>query len=400
MSNAHKGLGSFCIPLLFSALFLISCEDPGSVGSDYINKSELVFDTLTIANITSESYSGYSGRMGFVSVGDFDDPAFGEISATGMFKPAVSLNLPASKKLDDSYTFYLDLRVDTARVYGDSLLENTYSIYQITTPWNGVAFKLNDDMNYDTGQPVGTFSHSNEASVLVPLSDAWRDIYLDYYNAEDADSLLQYEFGGLAIVSNTTHNKIIFPQNSTRFLAIKAIDEADTVIINARDWAYTLSRQNAVYPTEMSPLHSTIETMLNFELSDFFSEIEGKNLIKAELVFYEATDYMRSGLTSNQIRPPVNTINIDLGKEADAEYEFQFSPADLVGTKNAADNTFRINITNYFNNVTYGSENRMELYMGIGSSLGIITSTLVYNENAPAALHPKLILTYLEEVQN
>lgn len=400
MSNAHKSLGSFCIPLLFSALFLISCEDPGSVGSDYINKSELVFDTLTITNITPESYSGYSGRMGYVAVGNFDDPAFGEISAVGMFKPAISLNLPASRKLDDSYTFYLDLKIDTSRVYGDSLLENSYNVYQITTPWNGISFKINSEMSYDTGNLVGTFDHAHQASVLVPLSNAWRDVYLSYYETPNADSLLQHEFGGLAIVSNTTSDKIIFPQNSTRFLAIKAIDEPDTVVINIRDWAYTLTRQNEAYPLEMSPLHSTLEAMLSFELSDFFSEIEGRNLIKAELVFYEATDYISNGLSNTQLRPLVNTINIDLDKEADVAYGFQFSPADMIGTKNAADNTFRINVTNYFNNVTYGNEKRMELNMGIGTSLGIVTSTLVYNENAPAALHPKLILTYLEEVQN
>lgn len=390
-----------CYFYLFAVLLIFTaCENPGNIGEDYIDKSELIFDTLTVGSTQNPEFIGYTGRLSRLAIGSFDDPLFGSITTASLIKPSINVTLPAEDSLDESYSLKLKLVFDKTVTYGDTLSAVNYSIHEVTSYWNGLHFKLNSDFTYDESTQLSSFSLTNEDSVIIDLPDSWRETYNQFVYADGtvSDSLLQYEFKGLAIVADENANRIIHPLISrSRFLAINDNTEPDTTEISLRDWAYSFSRENAAIPAETSVLHSTVENVIHFTLADFVPQIEGKNFIKAELIFHEAQEELENSLQVNEIRPAVTAVNIDVNYDSDAAHEFQFGQVEMPGSKNSSTNTFRINVTNHFNALIFGNDDKTDLYLGIGSNAGAIRSTLVYNENAPEALQPKLILTFLEE---
>ena len=400
MRNTNKGLSTLCIPLLTFLVLLTACENPGSVGNEYVDKSDLTFDTLAINQTEAQSYIGYSGRLGYVNIGKYSDAIFGDITATALLKPTVdNIEFPEGDSLDNEYVMKLQLELDSTQVYGDTLSDANFNIYEITSNWNGTNYKTTDDLTYDESSAVGSFTVTDKHSITVDLADSWKDKFATYlYSSGDAaDSLFQYEFKGLAIVADDNSGKIIFPRISTsKFLAINDDSEPDTVFFNLRDWAYRIERLNSNYSADISPLHTTVEGMVHMNLSSFIPFIEGKNFVKAEVVFYEAGGLLDSSLPENNVRPSVTGVNLDIGFDTDPAYEFMFGNVELLGSKRTSDRSFRINVTNYFNNYLYGDEDRTDLYLGIGSTSGLLRSTLVYNENAPETLQPIIILTFLE----
>ncbi|MEX0608784.1 MAG: hypothetical protein WD016_10545 [Balneolaceae bacterium] len=399
MSSTHKGLAAFCIPLLTLLILFTGCEAPGSVGGDFVDKSELTFDTLSISNIQPQSYNGYTGRLTFVTMGNYSDPVFGDIEARALLKPTRSTSMPEGELLDsDEYSMQLQLVMDSLSTSGDTLSPANYSVYEVTSQWNGSTFRLDSELSYNETNLVGSFSITNEDTVTVDLSDEWKNTFAGYLqnDAPDADSVYQYEFRGLALVADDGAGKLSFPRMaSSRFLAINT-EDPDTTNFSVRDWAYNLNRTGETTQSDVSALHNTVEGMLLLNIEGLIEEFEDNNLIRAEIVFYEAIDELE-GLPANHVRRTVNSIGMDIGVEEDPAYDFQFGALEATGSRNSSDGSFRINITNYINNTIYGTEDRTDLYIGIGSNTGDLKSALIYNQNAPENLLPKLIITSLTD---
>src|SRR5690554_4107660 len=117
MTNTTKGLTTLCICLFTVLALFTGCEDPGSIGEEYIDKSELTFDTLSVKAIQNQNYTGYSGRLAHIATGNYSDDIFGDITALALLKP--SLSLPAGKKLTDDHDLKLKLLINNVLTYGD-----------------------------------------------------------------------------------------------------------------------------------------------------------------------------------------------------------------------------------------------------------------------------------------
>ena len=125
------------------------------------------------------------------------------------------------------------------------------------------------------------------------------------------------------------------------------------------------------------------------------SDNSTKNIIRADLVFYEAEDILDDALPANHQRLGVKSLNLDLVEDIEPVYEYQFGRVDFNGGINSEEPVFKINVTRYVNNVIFGQEGRKELILGIGSNSGALRSTLLYDFTAPEDVRPKLIITSL-----
>ncbi len=403
MTRTNKGFVSLCIPLLALLFIFNGCEDPGSVGSDYVDKPTLTFDTLSISQTDFLSYKGYSGRLGFIPIGHYSDALFGEIDVKGFLKPSRAPAIPDSIKLDESFDVKLELALDSLENYGDTLSQTNFTVYEITSPWRSNALNIDDDIQY--GDIVGSFTVGDQRNIVVDLSQQWIDKYKAFfYNTDevaDIDSSYNYNFGGLAIVSDQQDSKISFSRSDgTKFLFINGAvsDTTDTLAVPLRDWGFTLDRAGAVTPNNTYPIHTTLEGMIGITMPDSLLRADNntKNIIRADLIFYEAEQELEANLPPNHIRLPIASLNMHLKERIEPVYEYQFGSIEFLGVPTNEDKpAFQINITNYVNDVIFGGESRRELILGAGSTSGALRSTLLYNENAAENVRPKIIITSL-----
>lgn len=402
MTTTNKGFFSLCISLFTLIILFNGCEDPGSVGSEFVDRPTLTFDTLNIAQTELQTFQGYSGRLGFIPIGQYSDPIFGDIDTRGFYKPFRTPSLPDSVDLDESFEMKMRLRVDSLESYGDSLSQSSFSVYEITSEWRGNALRIHDEIQY--GPAVGNFTIGQEKEIIVDLDQNWVDEYKCYYyncnDLSDVDSAYVRDFKGLAIVSDQQNSKISFTRSDgSGFILINGVqsDTTDTINVSMRDWGFTLDRSGATSAPNTFPLHTTLEAMNSITMPDSLLQAENntKNIIRADLVFYEAKDILNANLPANHVRLGINSLNLDLIETLEPAYEYQFGQVDFFGQADEDEPLFKINVTNYVNNVIFGNEPRTELILGVGSASGVLRSTLIYGVTAPEDLRPKLIITSL-----
>lgn len=401
MISTNKGSFSLYISLLALLFIFNSCEDPGSVGSEYVDRPELQYDTLSIDNTQLLNYAGYSGRLSFIPMGSYSDPLFGEVSANALFKPLLAPAVADSIELGD-FSMQLHIRLDTLQTYGDTLSSSTFTLYEVTQPWRGRALRLDEDLQHGTN-PVGTFTIAAGASAITVdnLSDTWVDKYKCYYtNCNDRaqiDSVYNYEFGGLIAVPDDGNSKIEFGLASESQFTFISEAETDTVDVPLRDWGYTLERGQQNLPQHTFALHSTLESMTKIvmPLQALKDGTSSRNILRADVVFYEAENELLSSLPANHHRLRINGINLGPVAIDDPVYQYQFGNISFFGIRTEDEIGYEINVTNYINNVLFGNESRDELILGIGSSTGALRSSIFYDETAPEHLRPKIIITSL-----
>ena len=103
--------------LAFSAIllgFVVSCEDPGSVGATFVDESEVKVDTILLSGMPLTSVDPYMGKLSSSPVGKFSDPMFGDIETITFFKPDVDRLSTDTLFADD--VLRLKLKVNTAYV--------------------------------------------------------------------------------------------------------------------------------------------------------------------------------------------------------------------------------------------------------------------------------------------
>lgn len=400
MTKTNKGFVSLCIPLLTLLILVSSCEDPGSVGSQYVNSPKLTFDTLSISQTQLLSYDGYSGRLGFIPIGQYSDPLFGDITLNGLYKPVRNPPLPDSIDLADDFQMKLKVSLDSLESYGDTLSQSSFSIYEVTSSWRSSALKISDQQQF--GDLVGSFTVSNEKEIVVDLSQQWVDEYKAFYNSDagNVDSTYNYEFGGLAIVNEQQNSKISFSRSDrTNFLFINgaASDTTDTLNVALRDWGFTLNRSGENLSSDTFPLHTTMESLLSITMpnAELKAQNETKNIIRADLLFYEDQDLLTSNLPAGNQRLDVASLKLHLKETIEPIYEYQFGNVEFTGIPVTSREYYKINITNYVNDVIFGEQPFDELILGIGSNSGAIRSTALFNTTAPEQFQPKIIITSL-----
>ena len=408
MSSAFFKASTYCLVVVFLALIgLAGCESPGSVGSDLgESKADVVVDTLSdnyITGITTRSFNYYSGNFQFFSAGEYEDPLFGNLRATGLIKP--SLPTTAGDSLTQDSEMSMRLIFDGSRVYGDSLAEQTYDLYEVNELWRGRAFKLYDDIQLDELQgPISSFTVGVEDSIDVPLPQEWVDTYRAYADTANADSLYEREVFGLALVPTGDSNKIVAPNmSSTRFSIINPTEE-DTFDVNSNRWAYMLERGGSSFPEGSVALHSTNEQILSFGLDLGSTDIRATDISKAELVLYQNNELMDQSMQSESPtsdRPAVQLAQLYLVNPD--QLPDNITPGSPVanGFYSEDDEAFHFSITSQIQSILLndGLSEDSEFVVTLGPN-GIVRSSVIYTNDAPADKRPKLIITSLKNNSN
>ena len=380
------------------SLIFYSCENPGSVGESFTDiGTEIVVDTLEIGDISTDSVDAFSGMLNYISAGQFNDPMFGNIKATGLIRPS----LPSSSSESDFVSgaeMRLKLVFDKNLVYGDRLSTAQYDLVEIDQVWRGKSWKLSNDVQLANNDPIASFEVGQEDSLEVPLDSAWVSRYREFYlsDASNRDSLYTYEFHGLALVPRNETKIIPFDPSGSEFVIYNP--EADTVSVEPSHWAYSLERTNAPEaPSGSEKAFSTLERVLSFGL-----DLEEKNLInvnisKVDLVLYQNTEAMDESLSqvsASAERPDNTSARLHLINPDQASTVLDPGDPIVVGQYKEADQAFHFNITSFVNEVLVnGVPEGRKFYFRLQTNNGVVRSSLLYNHNAPVGKRPTIIVT-------
>ncbi|MBO6584918.1 MAG: DUF4270 family protein [Gracilimonas sp.] len=404
MSRTNKGFFSLCISLLTLVIIFNGCEDPGSVGSEFVERPSLTFDTLSISQTEALSYNAYSGRLSFIPVGKYSDQLFGEVDVLSLVQPSINPSVDDSIEVDENFQLKMRIQLDSLPHYGDTLSQSNFNLYEITSNWRGRSIRIDDEIQYSN--QVGSFTVGDEKNIIVDLSQDWVDRYKNFYFNESAssDSLYANQMKGLALVADQNNSRIsIARTGSFNFIIVNGVqsDTTDTVTVPLMDWGFTMERTGAVNSPNTFPLHSTLEGLMKITMPNdvLKEESQSENIIRADLVFYEAEDEMSQSLPANHNRPPVDFLNLYIEPDVEPVYEYQFGATIGGSDSDVGDGVFKINVTNYVNSVLFGDQSEDKLVIGTRNTAAQLRSTLIYDFTAPENLRPKLIITSLADQQ-
>lgn len=413
----HKKRSSFLLIVVFSILLGISaCENPGSVGDDLTDPvSEVVQDTVFINNVRTVDATSYSGELNYFSAGRYEDPLLGSINVTSYLKP----NLPSENDtIKTDAEVFLRLMYDSEKVYGDTVASQKFDLYQIDQYWRDRVLKVDNELSLSS-QKIGEFTIGTEDSVMINLSEIapqWVDEYRSYAqdSKEDTtsatDSSYVYETHGLALAAQNSEKIIPFYRDSSRFVIQHP--EADTFDVSLNRWGFHLGRDNnTAVPQGSLPLHSTYESVINFEeLGISELDIQPPGLSRAVLVLHEnvsALEQSMSGEPPTAKRAKEQTAYLHLANPEGVPENIDpgvplNNPTRLEGTYSADDGTYRFDVTSIVENIIRnGFPEDREFFITLPND-GVIKSTLIMDDSdqVPESLKPKLIITSLKNTKD
>lgn len=412
MNSSFQSIRSFCFAsICVISLALVSCENPGSVGSGLSDsRGEVVTDTVFVDGMETVNTTTYSGNLSFFAMGKYEDQLFGTMTATGYMKPT----LPgADNTVSENATIQMRLLFENENVYGDTLSDQQYSLYEINELWRGTALKINDDLATDA--KLGEFSISTDDSLDINLNEInqdWVDRYIQFANTDttNRDSLYKNGMYGLAVVPENANKIVPLTVGETRFTIQNPL--ADTFRVSTSEWGYTLNRDtNTSFPQGSVPLYNTYEQILNFgDLGIEDLEVETSGLSRAELVLYENTSTMEQTLESEPfsvIRPHPPTAYLQYADPANLPENIDPGvPVDNVtkipGVYNENDGSYRFDITQLVGNkLRDGLPGGREFYITFPND-GTIKPSLIYSDGSqvPTSKRPKIVITYLKNSSN
>ena len=384
--------------ILFS--FFIACQDPGTIGSKFVEKTKIDIDTLLLTDINTISADPYLGKLDRSAVGGFEDPLFGNLRAVSFFKPSItkaSNTLP----LVDEARFLLNLQLFPDEVYGDSTSEAEYSIYRATSLWRGSAFKQSMDINYDATELIGEFndaSFDTNGIAKIELTGSWVKDYINYFNMPDLtrnDFYRENEFG-LVIVPNAESEKIIYTSYASSVLQSIVPDTTsfDTTARNILDWGYDLETLPTSTDADRIRLESTLNAVIQVNLAQYTDQIESINFVRTELVFSVDTTSIVSSIAPNVQRTDPLGLGLKLGPLTDVAYELFFETNDASAViQNGA---YRIDITDELNAYLVGELELSDAYIFLIGAEGALSYTNLFSENSEREFTPQIIFYGLE----
>lgn len=394
--------------LAFALSVLISgCSDSGSVGGAIVGPGDaLTVDTMEVTQMSTDTLNAYSGNLTYFSAGRFQDPLFGDVSATGLFKPSLP-NANEDLVFDDSTRMTLRLQLNKATAYGDTLSTTQFELLEITELWRGPSWRLDQDIAVASGEPVASFTVSNQDSIDIPLSKEWAQKYGTYYDntAGNRDSVYIREFYGLALVSRESGRIVTVNPGTTEFIISELDNTADGTLsdsldVTLGDWAYSLDRTDVPAGAPgTTRLYNTMERVLTFDFDFTSDNISSINVAKAEMVIYR--DQLRleesiSQVGSGGVRPNPGLLYIHIveGDELPQSLD-PGSPLsqEAIGTYNEEDQAYHFDLTRYVKGQFFDSiDPSLTFYITSGTNDGVIRSNIIFNEEASEKT-PKVIVT-------
>lgn len=395
--------------LLFVAVLFSGCDTSGSVGSEIITDDGSTNTiTVDVDNITLLDTPTFSGRLPHTSIGFLNDPVYGTVQSTAVIKPVISRAQVDTLVEDDSMLLKL---IFNPEVYGDENSESKFDIFTADEIWRGTQIRYGDEISVNNQNKVGEFViDADQDTVLVELSDEWKEDFAVYFNSDsaDRDSTYRQNFTGLAIVPSRSNQNIRFLKHSadededeiTSFLVRStSVDEDDEEVIedeilDARDWASFFSRSNEPEAGNSFVVHNT-NNVLRIKPDLPAESFSGKNIVNAQLFLYKnnAPDNSAPNIT----RPPLTQVRAHIFDEqpADLMAEIFTTNANFFSNNEEEEELFDINITQFVLDEVYGSQENRELYITIQAVNGILYSTHFF-DSSDDTLNPKIVITTVE----
>jgi len=378
----------------FIIISLISCEEANSVGGQFIEGSNLRFDTLYVENFTPQNEQIFSGNLRYSPIGQYNDPLFGNTRSIAFIKPEIDA---IADTVDGTYQLKLGLVFNTDLATGDTTKQVNFDIFPIDEFWRGNNTLVNSNIGIDSSRSFGAFTYSREETLTVDLS---QDLLLElatYINDDstNVDSLYNFDFDGLAIVPRNGDSKVIYPDLfASRFFLISP--DQDTTSFFSKSHTFTTERTNAnLYPNRLY-LNSYFENFYSMTFENVIMDYERVNLLKAEFVVIEDKSQLESTLPNSHTRPEVSFLELKTSSPADLRYDLQFTQSEFFGVRDTVINGFRFDMTSHINQYLFSDVSDKTLYFNINPNAGIMRSTLLYDQTSNDSLKPKLILTFSE----
>lgn len=406
MGSISKKAGSLSLTVLCSALILLAgCDSPGSVGSGLTDSGaevQVVKDTITVTEI--HQFNSFSGNYRAISAGQFNDPLFGEISATSFLKPS----LPSADTLFAQGGALMKLRLlySTSMVYGDTLSSQTFDIFPITEYWRANAHKIGDNLQINENKKVASFTLGEVDSLEVILDEQWvNQHYRPYAEADSSaidfngsiDSTYKNQEYGLAMVPVNSNKVIPFDMSSTSFVIENA---EDTLVVPPNQWAYHRSRKNQpAPPSGTATIHNMLEQVLSFSLDLEAIDVSGPNISRAELIFYQDQSALEQSLTGAEQRPQPQVAYLHYIDPAETPDNLLPGNPVSQGTFSTEDNAFHFELTQFMQrSFVNGLAEEKDFYITLPNN-GSVQSSLLFAD--PASIHPpELIITYLKNTNS
>ena len=390
--------------LTFSVIILstfFACQDPGTIGGGFVEKTDIDIDTLLVTNIATTNQNAYLGRLGRSATGTYQDDLFGNINAVSFFKPSIFRSAD-TVVFDENTSFTLRLQLFENEVYGDTTQSGIYTIHRVNSLWRGSVFRNDMDISFDGAETIGQFSDvdaDTNGVVEIELSGTWKTDYISFFNEADSirdESYRLNEFG-LAIVPDAGNNKITYTNYSLS--NIRAIIPQDTTQDTTShfilDWGFDVDRTGEVNNPDKVNLHSTYNTVLRLNLASLGDQVNEINFVRAELVFNIDTLALKNTLAVNEIRTGALGLGLTIGPLDDEAYELGFGTIDLSAAART-DGTYRFNITNVLSDYIHGNLSINDLYIYLSANQGALAYTSLFNVNADPENAPRVIIYGLE----
>ncbi|HLR32980.1 MAG TPA: hypothetical protein VK074_10840, partial [Fodinibius sp.] len=286
---------------------------------------------------------------------------------------------------------------DSGQVYGDTLADQEFEVYKIEEYWRGRAYKLNDNIQLDRSQTVASFTAGTEDSMDVVLDPGWvSDYYYKYAESGEAnaDSLYENEVYGLAIVPSGSNKIIPLDAQSTRFVIENP--ETDTFQVSSSQWAFDMSRTNEPeHPEGSVAVYNMMEKLLSFQLDISDIDINGPNISRAELIFYQDDTTMKQSISGSVKRPQPQSAQLQFVNSAQVPDNLIAGSPVSSATYSEDDQAFHFNITSLMQNglVSGFPENRRFYFMLPNN--GTVKASLI-SLDSTGERAPKLVITYLK----
>ncbi len=393
------------LTLLLAVGLFASCDDTPIVGGELSPDDVQVHaDTVIISNLSLVSSPSFSGNLIYVTTGKVDDPVFGKITATALLRPTIARDAQVDT-IGENAVARLSLNISSR--YGHESAPGDFQVVEIGRPWRSTSwrydsipdFARNPDMSKKV---VGEFTLTGTDSITVRLSDEWTRRYREIFHnpsASEKDSLYRADLPGLAIVPAEGTDKMFSIQVSRANLLIQSGDGTIDLIKEISSWAVSLDKEG---PNEQvigtsKPVFNTRGSMLKLDF-DFSEEFLGTtNFSRVELVLYEDTLRMKSGVSADFERPGSETLRIFYLEPDQIPYAINIDPR-FQTNRRSEDSSYRVNATNLANELISGGGKSRSLYAVIGINDGRFQPTLL-SGSAPPHRQPKLLITSISKEQ-
>lgn len=419
IESVQQNVRTVTLAALSALLVLLSsCEDPGGVGSRFLDE-DAGLETITTPLASSEAATvdSYSGALRFMAIGRYDDPVFGQFESIGVIKPSIDTTAIGSH-ISEEDLFQLRLTFSSIH-YGDTTQAARYELYRLNDIWRGNELYFTDQLEIDQSELVGEFEVSGESTVSVDLAQSWIDEYNEFLSSSDEDRQDQYRTGfpGLAIVpaDGTTRAHFIRvrpdpgddaeDEELARFVRVPAEDleeweewdgteEEDPRQFQApADWgAFGAWGEPAERDEKSIYLTNPLKSVLRVETGLSEDVPGGQNVANAQLIFYPNRELLE--LPNGHVRPEVTQLRLHrVNSDRVGEWIFGRDAA-LTASLNQGNDSFRFDLTGYINEILFNAPPPGQFYLSAHTVTGLVFSTVLHGEDADdETLRPKIIIT-------